>query len=302
MKFEQSPVNQLRTPAEAAAYIAALREATKEDWRLPNIKELETLIDPTRINPAVDPGAYPVVPLGKYISSTPAGSGCWTIDTMSGMTSTAPATEKLFVWAVCGPEQALHDWRIDESTATDLATGLVWRREHEMPVDAKQPNDWETRVNRVAWADVAALCVNGWRLPTLLELRGIVFEGSSNPAIDATIFTPTPFQSIFWTSTPAKDYWQNTDLVWGVDFGIGGSLPTTTRGKQYVRLVRDSGAAPVPAPTPTPTPPAPPAPMPEPAPNPTPPPAPPATVTFTALERAGMFAHMDAVRAMLSKS
>lgn len=291
MKFEQAPVNQLRTPAEAAAYISALCESTKESWRLPNIKELES----------INLAEFASVPIGKFWSSTQdTAGGFWTIDTSSGMTSTEPSTARCFVWAVLGVEQPMHDWQIDGGTVTDGRTGLTWRRDHEM-VDPLQPNDWETRINRVRWEDVPALCVNGWRLPTAQELRGIVDERFSNPAIDVNVFSPPPFQSLFWTSTVAHDAYQNPDLVMCVNFGIGVSLPTTTHGKAYVRLVRDSGIIPTPAPLPTPAPT--PAPSPQPAPEPLPVPAPtPGTVTYTALERAAMFAHLDAVRAMLSKS
>ena len=40
-------------------------------WRLPNIKELVSIADKTRISPAIDVTAFPVTPSDWYWSSTP---------------------------------------------------------------------------------------------------------------------------------------------------------------------------------------------------------------------------------------
>ena len=271
LKFQLAPVAQVRTPAEVAAYLLALSDATKENWRLPNIKELETLLDYSRINPAVDPAEYPSIPPGKFWSSTPDTSGgFWTIDTMSGMTSTEPATAKCFVWAVSGIEQPAHDWRLDDGTATDLMTGLVWRRKHEM-VDPTHIDDGSSRVNWMRRDEALKLCANGWRLPEVWELRRIIDESRYTPAIDTAVFTPTPFQGHFLTATRALDAYGNANQYWRVSGDVGVAMPGDD-GRGYVRLVHDSGAVPVPTPPPTPAPV--PIPVPTPAPIPdTPPPA-----------------------------
>ena len=41
------------------------------NWRLPSVKELATLLDYTRFNPAIDPVAFPRTPVSNYWSSTP---------------------------------------------------------------------------------------------------------------------------------------------------------------------------------------------------------------------------------------
>jgi hypothetical protein len=40
-------------------------------WRLPNVKELTSIADKTRISPAIDPAAFPATPSEWYWSSTP---------------------------------------------------------------------------------------------------------------------------------------------------------------------------------------------------------------------------------------
>lgn len=48
----------------------ARAQAAGGGWRLPNAKELATLIDPTQANPAIDPVAFPRTPVSNFWSST----------------------------------------------------------------------------------------------------------------------------------------------------------------------------------------------------------------------------------------
>jgi hypothetical protein len=50
-------------------------------WRLPTIKELQTIVDESR--PSIDPTAFPGAPLGNYWSSSPVAgrpSDAWDIN------------------------------------------------------------------------------------------------------------------------------------------------------------------------------------------------------------------------------
>lgn len=40
-------------------------------WRLPNVKDLASIADRSRINPAIDPTAFPVTPASWFWSSSP---------------------------------------------------------------------------------------------------------------------------------------------------------------------------------------------------------------------------------------
>jgi hypothetical protein len=52
---------ELRSHAEALSYCSSLT-AAGGSWRLPSVKELLTIVDETRVNPASDPEVFPGVP------------------------------------------------------------------------------------------------------------------------------------------------------------------------------------------------------------------------------------------------
>ena len=52
----------------------ALTLASQSDWRLPNIKELGSIVDTSERNPAIDETAFPNTISESYWSSSPIGS------------------------------------------------------------------------------------------------------------------------------------------------------------------------------------------------------------------------------------
>ena len=79
------------------------------------------------------------------------------------------------------------------------------------------------------------LCgANDWRMPTRLELMGIVNNGQVNPAITTSYFPNTP-SVWFWSSSPHAGL---SDDAWGVYFGSGLVLNFYKGYDGQVRLVR----------------------------------------------------------------
>ena len=60
---------------DALAYCEGLSWAGHDDWRLPNVKELESIIDNHAASPAIDGDAFPSTPHIDYWSSTPIHGG-----------------------------------------------------------------------------------------------------------------------------------------------------------------------------------------------------------------------------------
>jgi len=87
------------TWGEALAYCEGLSFAGKEDWRLPSIKELATIIDEAAVEPPVVRAVFSAVPTGRYWSSTPAPSFggpalAFTLETSLGISPSLKMTDR----------------------------------------------------------------------------------------------------------------------------------------------------------------------------------------------------------------
>jgi Protein of unknown function (DUF1566) len=69
LTWEQEPTVGLSTFNEAMMYCKNL-PLTGGNWRLPSMKELQTIIDETHIDPSIDEIAFPQTPLDLYWSSS----------------------------------------------------------------------------------------------------------------------------------------------------------------------------------------------------------------------------------------
>ena len=134
-----------------------------------------------------------------------------------------------------------------DGTVTHIPTGLMWKRCGE-----GQSWNGSTCTGSASthyWADALTLARTSsfagqtdWRLPNLKELRSLVEECRSNPAINDTVFPTTPSSyissapsSYFWSGSPVAN---NSGYAWGVYFALG-SAGNYYRSSSYgVRLVR----------------------------------------------------------------
>ncbi len=89
---------------EALAACENLSLAGYDDWRLPEIRELRSLVDISRQNPAIDTTVFPDTEhaVGHWSSSTRHGSPnfAWYVGFGSGTVYTLPKTEKARVRCV----------------------------------------------------------------------------------------------------------------------------------------------------------------------------------------------------------
>lgn len=69
LTWEQNPPGVLVSFDAANAYCAGLGLGGG-NWRVPSMKELQTIIDETKVDPCIDESAFPNTMLDKYWSST----------------------------------------------------------------------------------------------------------------------------------------------------------------------------------------------------------------------------------------
>ena len=91
---------------DALRYAQALTLGGRHDWRLPNIKELQSLNDESVTNPSIDRAAFPGARPMEYWSSTTLFSReaarAWVLDLRAGIVTYTDKTASRLVRCVRG--------------------------------------------------------------------------------------------------------------------------------------------------------------------------------------------------------
>lgn len=236
------------TSDQSIALTGTITFAGRSDWRLPNIRELQTIVDRTAVNPAIDLSEFPNTPASNFRQSTPVTGitvNIWTVDFRDGGVGYGP-NEYLFsvrlvrsdgdngIWTVNRPSSDYVN--NGDGTVTHTPTGLMWQR---CAVGQVMTNSvCSGTANLYDW-DVASMLTSNfaeevdWRIPTPDELNSLVDYSRSGPAINTSLFPNTPWSS-FWSNLADI---QNSSFAWSVGFTMGG-ISKYGYGKSNVRFVR----------------------------------------------------------------
>gem|GEM_PF-2805885 len=243
---------------EASAYCEDLTLGGHADWRLPEIDELETLVDYGKyLGLAIDTSYFPNTVASSYWSSTATADntdGAWYVyfDSGDGSNgSNGSRSSRRYARCVRGGQgrsfehmalsdtsdnrgaaaQSFKDER--DGTVSDTDTRLLWQKQ----------NDEVTR----PWQEALAYCENltlagydDWRLPDIRELKSIVDYSTFSPAINTSYF-PNTVSAGYWSSTTRALY---TDRARYVYFSSGNDDIDGKSGSSYVRCVRGGQGSP----------------------------------------------------------
>ena len=121
----------------------------------------------------------------------------------------------------------------NDGSVTDKKTGLSWARCSlgQRWID----NTCDGNADKISYAAAALFSGEGWRLPTIHELSGIVELRCTHPAISQEVFPNTPLGN-FWTSSR---FINEDGKFWLVNFIYGESVSEKADSVAFVRWVRD---------------------------------------------------------------
>lgn len=191
--WQQAAASGTYTYAEARRYCAGL-ELAGGGWHLPTRIELTSIIDLSRVAPAIDTEVFADTPSQFFWTSSPWAVTtkplrAWIINFYEGLASNAALQSEAY-WVRCvrgDSGNAEPTYTIGAGEVTDVATGLVWQRRGTSTM--------------ISASKATSLCASrGMRLPTLRELSTTVDETRVAPAIDTDVFPGTAADGWYWTS------------------------------------------------------------------------------------------------------
>jgi hypothetical protein len=237
LEWQQATAPGTYTWQQALEYCDSLVLGGKDDWRLPTVKELSTLVDSSipYPSPTINTSYFPDTVANGYWSSTACAgdtNSAWYVYFAYGYVYDSSKGTSYCVRAVRGGRTENHFIDNGNGTITDTSTGLMWQQAYLVQSEC-------------GWEPVLTMCENlalggysDWRLPNRNELQSIVNYSSYNPA--TYLYIPVGMRG-FWSSTTDAG---NTGVAWYVDFYdgvIGGYFKDYGR---FFRAVRGGQAGP----------------------------------------------------------
>jgi len=210
------------------------------DWRLPNMMELDTLVRSNCSNPTVNIDFFPNISSSAYqcywssITHVLSNTAVWVVDFSNG-THQAGGKERYsnsYARAVRGQplESPIRYFDNGDGTVTDAVTGLMWQQASSYNGDWQQALAYCENLELAGYSD--------WRLPNRNELVSQVDYTRTDPTIDTDSFPDTK-SHYYWSSTTANS---SNDTAWMVNFHSGLVGYDThyywKYGRYYVRAVR----------------------------------------------------------------
>jgi hypothetical protein len=184
-------------------------------WRLPTKRELETLPRFGGANPASDAGQYPATAWGAtsyWTSSTIIGTtaNAWTVNFSAGLSgSTVKSVTTAIVRCVSTGTVTNASYTDNgDGTVTDNISNLRWQKcsrgqtqDATCSAPAATTTNWSGALQYCDALNLGAFAnSSNWRLPNGNELRSLIDESVTVPAIKNAVF-PNANNGNYWTSS-----------------------------------------------------------------------------------------------------
>ena len=203
---------------DALAYCDTLSWAGDEDWYLPDPWEANSILDYGTWSPAVAAAAFDATPADRFwTSATRVGdaSEAWFVSTINGLMACAPKEDVLYVRCVRGDDENVPQERFvriadvdNQPVVEDYATGLMWQgcaagMDGDLTGCVGSPLSGLPTTGAAYCAVLTWGSYSDWRLPDVRELLSIVdFRSKTDICIDESAFPDTPYEPVFWASSP----------------------------------------------------------------------------------------------------
>ncbi len=237
LEWQRIPDGTMKTWSEAIDYTDALNLSGLNDWRLPEIHELQSILS---YGKTPSPLLQPAATTGS-VAPREKNTCAWTLTTRIFPSLYAKALcigdnqgkisdkyEKNYVYAVRGPSLQYGVFLNNgDGTVTDQMTGLMWQ------AGETRPKKWQQALAYCNQLDLGGY--GDWRLPSIKELSTLVDENRINPSIDEAYF-PGARAAAYWSSTTFTGH---PGFSWYVRFDNGLTYNGGYKGRRYfVRAVR----------------------------------------------------------------
>lgn len=199
--------------AEAGSYCQDLDLGGLTDWRVPDRKELVSIISYWNLNSSINRKYFDSFYSG-YLTTDECNnlSGQAIVDFGAGLVFCDSINNNQHVRCVRGGVTAPYPWTEglvdnEDSTISDQLTGLMWQKEdYGRPAQGRTCEQIIEYIDSLTWdaaltycQDLALAGHDDWRLPTMKELEFITVEKGLQTCFNATFFPHACGN--YWSST-----------------------------------------------------------------------------------------------------
>jgi hypothetical protein len=218
---------------DATSYCDELIIGQYEDWRVPSLDELFTIVDINKTNPALKNGLLYLSAQSYWSSDIYENNQTLAmgINFYDGSDGISYKTTSRALKCVRGNSIAKTTYtRVDgQNLVSNDNNQTLWQDDEIVDSRFLTFDEAKTYCN-----DLNLSNHTNWRLPDITELRSIVDRENSNPAIKSAFSNSV--NGFFWSSS---EYAPNQEKIWSILFTDGNDYQHLKSDRGYVRCIKN---------------------------------------------------------------